>query len=50
MISKGRQKIKSKDFNDAIKLFSEILENLDKANSDAIFYRAISYLDQGNLQ
>ena len=50
LISKGRYKIKSKDYNDAIKLFTEILDNLDKDNSDAIFYRAISYLDQGNLQ
>jgi len=49
MISKGRAKIKSKEFNDAIKIFTELLEKIDKTNADAIFYRAISYLDQGNL-
>lgn len=50
MINKGRGKIKAKEFNEAIKIFTEVLEKMDKAHPDAIFYRAISYLDQGNLQ
>ena len=39
-----------KEYSDAIKIFSEILDKFDQNNSDAIFYRAISFLDQGNLQ
>ena len=27
-----------------------MLDSVDPNNTDAIFYRAISYLDQGNLQ
>ena len=50
MISKGRAKIKAKEYNDSIKIFSEILDKFDNNNPDAIFYRAISFLDQGNLQ
>lgn len=45
MINKGRHKIKSKEFNEAIKIFTEVLDNIDPNNVDAIFYRAISYLD-----
>ena len=45
MISKGRAKIKAKEYNDSIKIFSEILDKFDNNNPDAIFYRAISFLD-----
>ena len=50
LVSKGRQKIKSREYTEAIKLLSEVLEKIDPNNVDAIFYRAIAYLDQGNLQ
>ena len=50
LIGQGRQKIKSKEFSEAIKIFTEVLDSVDPNNIDAIFYRAISYLDQGNLQ
>ena len=49
LIARGRQKIKTKDFNEAIKLFTEVLDHVEPNNLDAIFFRAISYLDQGNL-
>ena len=50
LIANGRQKIQQKDYNEAIKLFTEVLENFNPNDQEAIFYRAISYLDQGNLQ
>ena len=50
LIQRGRQKIKAKEYNDAIKLFSEVLDTIDGTNIEAIFYRAVSFLDQGNLQ
>jgi len=50
LINQGRLKIQQKDYNEAIKLFTEVLETVDAGNVEAIFYRAISFLDQGNLQ
>ena len=41
--------MKTKEYGEAIKLFTEVLEKLDPKNIDAIFYRGVSYLDQGNL-
>jgi len=45
LINRGRQKIKTKDYAEAIKLFTEVLEQLDPKNIDAIFFRGVSYLD-----
>ena len=50
LISKGRLKIQQRNYIEAIKLFTEVLESFDPNDQEAIFYRAISYLDQGNLQ
>lgn len=50
MIQRGRAKIKAKEYAEAVKLFSEVLEQVDSKNIQAIFYRGVAYLDQGNLQ
>ena len=50
LMNKARAKLKTKDYSEAIKLLTEVLEQIDPGHLDAIFYRAISYLDQGNLQ
>jgi len=49
LIGRGCQKMKTKEYGEAIKLCTEVLEKLDPKNIDAIFYRGVSYLDQGNL-
>jgi tetratricopeptide (TPR) repeat protein len=46
----GRKKIQSKEYTEAIKLFTQVIDHHDGKNIKAIFYRALSYLDQGNLQ
>lgn len=49
LIIAGRKKIQAKEYSEAIRLFTIVLEQHDDKNSKAIFYRALSYLDQGNL-
>lgn len=48
-IRNARLKIKIKDYNEAIKILTNVLDNIEPGNTSAIFYRATSYLDQGNL-
>ena len=42
--------MKVKEYTEAANIFTEIIDKIDPQYSEAIFYRAISYLDQGNLQ
>ena len=49
LITQGRLKIQQRNYIEAIKLFTEVLETFNPNDQEAIFYRAISYLDQGNL-
>lgn len=45
LIILGRKKIQTKEYTEAIKLFTQVLDQHDAKNQKAIFYRALSYLD-----
>lgn len=46
----GRRLIQQKKYAEAESKFTEVLEKVDHECCEALFYRAIAFLDQGNLQ
>jgi hypothetical protein len=45
LLEEGKSRLQSRDYTESVKIFSQILIEINSENTEATFYRAIAYLD-----